>query len=41
VKYREDLAKRKLPPTREMVQIYASDIAAHSVSESWVTRFLY
>jgi hypothetical protein len=41
VKYTEDLTDRKLPPAREMVQIYASDIAGHPVSESWVTRFLY
>jgi hypothetical protein len=34
VKYREDLKKRKLPPTRETVQNYASDIAGHLVSES-------
>jgi hypothetical protein len=40
VKYIEDLTERKLPPTREMVQNYASDIAGHPVSESWVTRFL-
>jgi hypothetical protein len=41
VKYIERLTDRKLPPTREIVQSYASDIAAHPVSESWVTRFLY
>ncbi|KAF1363281.1 hypothetical protein EJ07DRAFT_173993 [Lizonia empirigonia] len=41
VKYIEGLTERKLPPTREMVQNYASDIAGHSVSESWVTRFLH
>jgi hypothetical protein len=41
VKYRKDLTERKLPPTRGMVQIYASDIAGHPVSESWVTRFLH
>ena len=41
VKYIEDLTERKLPPTREMVQIYASDIAGHPDSESWVTRFLH
>ena len=41
VKYIEELTERKLPPTREMVQIYASNIAGHPVSESWVTRFLH
>ncbi|KAF1361353.1 hypothetical protein EJ07DRAFT_40342, partial [Lizonia empirigonia] len=41
VKYIEGLTERKLPPTREMVQNYASDIAGHYVSESWVTRFLH
>lgn len=34
VKYIEALTERKLPPTREMVQIYASDIAGHPVSHS-------
>ncbi|OAF98758.1 uncharacterized protein CC84DRAFT_1169909 [Paraphaeosphaeria sporulosa] len=29
-----------LPPTREMVQNFASAIAKEPVSESWVTRFL-
>jgi hypothetical protein len=33
VKYREDLTKRKLPPKREMVQNYASDITGHLVSK--------
>jgi hypothetical protein len=41
VKYIERLTERKLPPTREMVQNYASDIAGHPVSESWVARFLH
>ncbi|KAF1924574.1 uncharacterized protein M421DRAFT_424711 [Didymella exigua CBS 183.55] len=41
VKYIEDLTERKLPPSREMVQNYASSIAGHPVSESWVTRFLH
>jgi hypothetical protein len=40
VKYIEELTERNLPPTREMVQIYASDIAGHTVSQSWVSRFL-
>jgi hypothetical protein len=33
-KYKEELTKRKLPPTRETVQNYASDIAGHPVSKS-------
>jgi hypothetical protein len=41
VKYIEQLTERKLPSTREMVQDFASDIAGHPVSESWVTRFLH
>ena len=41
LKYIEELIERKLPPTREMVQNHASDIARHPVSESWVTRFLH
>ena len=41
IKYIEELTQRKLPPTREMVQNFASDIAGHPVSESWVTRFLH
>jgi membrane-bound lytic murein transglycosylase B len=41
VKYIEKLTERKLLPTREMVQNYASDIAGHLVSESWVARFLH
>jgi hypothetical protein len=36
VKYIEELTERMLPPTREMVQNYASDIAGHPVSKSWV-----
>jgi hypothetical protein len=41
MKHIEVLTERKLPPTREMVQNYASDIAEHPLSESWVTRFLH
>jgi hypothetical protein len=40
VKYIDKLTKEHLPPTREMVQDFASDIAGHQVSESWVSRFL-
>ncbi|PVH90553.1 hypothetical protein DM02DRAFT_647564 [Periconia macrospinosa] len=39
-KHIKRLTEQKLPPTREMVQNYASDIAGHPVSESRVTRFL-
>jgi hypothetical protein len=41
VNYIEGLTERKLTPTREMVQNYASDIARYLVSKSWVTRFLH
>jgi hypothetical protein len=41
VKYIERSAKRGLPPTREMVQNFASAVAKWEVSESWVTRFLH
>lgn len=41
VKYTEKLTERKLPPARKIVKIYASNIAGHPVSKSWVTRFLY
>jgi hypothetical protein len=40
VQYIEELTKRSLPPTREMVQNFASSIARERVSESWVTRFI-
>jgi hypothetical protein len=40
MKYVEELTERKLPPTRETVQICASDIAAHPFFASWVSRFL-
>ncbi|KAF2821721.1 hypothetical protein CC86DRAFT_249943, partial [Ophiobolus disseminans] len=38
VQYINDLTKRALPPTRKMVQNFASHIAAEPVSDSWVTR---
>lgn len=37
--YRE-ADRAKAFTTREMVQIYASDIAGHPLFESWVSRFL-
>ena len=41
VLYIEDLTRRGLPPTRDMVQNFASTIAHERVSESWVTRFYH
>ncbi|EUC26627.1 hypothetical protein COCCADRAFT_10601 [Bipolaris zeicola 26-R-13] len=38
--YIEKLTKRALPPTRRMIQNFASAIAKREVSESWVTRFI-
>ncbi|KAF1955927.1 hypothetical protein CC80DRAFT_414460 [Byssothecium circinans] len=40
VSYIKDLTKRGLPPTREMIQNFASSIATEPVSDAWVTRFL-
>jgi transposase len=40
VKYIEDLTARRLQPTREMVQNFASSIAKQDIGKSWVTRFL-
>jgi hypothetical protein len=39
INYIGDLEKRGLPPTRTMVQNFASTIAGVRVSPSWVTRF--
>lgn len=41
VLYIEDLTRRGLPPTRDMVRNFASTIAHERVSESWVTRFYH
>ena len=41
IKYIERLTEDHLPPTREMMQNFASDIAHKPVSESWVSRFLH
>ena len=40
VRYVKTLTERRLPPTRTMVQQFASELAGKQVSESWVTRFL-
>ena len=40
IKYIERLTADHLPPTREMVQNFASDIAGKRVSMSWVDRFV-
>jgi hypothetical protein len=41
VLYIERCTRRGLPPTREMVQNFASTIMECEVSRSWVTRFLH
>ena len=41
VQYIKDLSVKGLPPTREMIQNYASSIADEPVSRAWVTRFLH
>lgn len=40
VKYIEKLTARRLSPTREMIQNFASAIAKTEISKSWVTRFI-
>jgi hypothetical protein len=40
VQYIETLTERRLPPTRTMIQQFASQLAGKPVSESWVTRYL-
>jgi hypothetical protein len=40
VRYIKRLTERHTPPTREMIQNFASTIAKEPVSESWVTRFI-
>ena len=40
VRYIDTLTERRLPPSREMIQRFASDLAGKEVSETWVTRFL-
>jgi IS30 family transposase len=38
--YIEHLTKQGLPPTRAMIQNFASEVAKTRVSEAWVTRFV-
>jgi hypothetical protein len=40
VSYIEDLTNDGLPPTKAMVQNFASEIAQKRVGEGWVTRLL-
>ena len=40
VRYIETLTERRLPPTKVMIQQFASQLAGKPVSESWVARFL-
>jgi hypothetical protein len=40
VQYIKQLTERRTPPTRDMIQNFASAIVKNSVSESWVTRFI-
>ncbi|KAF7576139.1 hypothetical protein PtrM4_003790 [Pyrenophora tritici-repentis] len=40
VRYIEKLTKRGIPPTREMVRNFSSEVAHQQLSESWVTRFI-
>jgi hypothetical protein len=40
VKYIEDLTSKGLPPTRAMIQNFASVVAKKEVGKSWVSRFL-
>jgi hypothetical protein len=41
VQYIETPSTRHLPPTRTMVQNFASKVAQNPCSDSWVTRFLH
>ncbi|KAH6234950.1 hypothetical protein HBI42_020280 [Parastagonospora nodorum] len=40
VQYIIKLTKRGLPPTREMIRNFSSEVAHQQLSESWVTRFI-
>jgi hypothetical protein len=40
VRYTGRLTRQGLPPTRDLIQNFASDVAHSPVSESWVTRFI-
>jgi hypothetical protein len=41
VRYIEKLSKRSLPPTREMVRNFASEVAGRELGEHWIDRFVY
>jgi hypothetical protein len=40
VQYIKDFTKKALPPTRQMIQNFTSQIAGCDVSASWVTQFI-
>ncbi|KAK1912749.1 hypothetical protein P3342_004685 [Pyrenophora teres f. teres] len=40
VRYIKGLTKRGLPPTREMIRNFSSEVVHQQLSESWVTRFI-
>jgi hypothetical protein len=40
VQYIEGLTRQGLPPTREMIINFASQVAHRQLSETWVTRFI-
>jgi hypothetical protein len=41
VRYIEDLTAKSLPPTRQMIRNFASEISGIYVGEAWVSRFLH
>jgi hypothetical protein len=40
VQYITKLTEQGLPPTREMIRNFSSEVAHQQLSESWVTRFV-
>jgi hypothetical protein len=40
IRYIEKLTERGLPPTREMIRNFSSEVVHQQLSESWVTRFI-
>jgi hypothetical protein len=40
IQYIKKLTERGLPPTREMIRNFSSEVAHQQLSESWVTRFI-
>ncbi|CAE7002980.1 HTH Tnp Tc5 domain containing protein [Pyrenophora teres f. teres] len=40
VRYITKLTKQGIPPTREMIRNFSSEVAHQQLSESWVTRFI-